>query len=286
MQIGTSFLEFKKNKYIWRLGLTFVVISLSCSGAFALDPMGPSTTGLIQGQFELGIDYSSSTMDLELTNGKYSEWNHTTGMPESGEAESFTLNDFETNKIYANLGYGIWEYCDVFLRLGLVNAEFGDSIWEAGEEFDHQTDLTFCIGSRATFYEDGDFKLGRMIQLSWANLDGALKAPQWTEDESSDIELIEIQAAIGPTFTLPNGTLIYGGPFFHFVGGDIEEKFNDINYKDEDITAKYTWDIEESSVFGGYIGAQVTFDEYTFFNIEYQYTSGADLLGLSLIYRF
>jgi hypothetical protein len=286
MQIETNFIEFKNSKYIRRLAFTLVVISLSCSGALALDPMGPPTTGLVEGQFELGIDYSSSTMDLELTGGKYSEWNHATSEQESGEAESFTLNDFETNKIYTTLGYGIWEYCDVYLRLGLVNAEFGDSIWEAGEEFDHQTDFTFCIGSRATFYEDGDFKLGRMIQLSWANLDGVLKAPQWTEDESSEIELIELQASVGPTFTLPNGTLIYGGPFLHFVGGDIEEKFNDINSEGDDITANYTWDIEESSVFGGYIGAQITFDEYSFFNIEYQFTSGADLLGLSFIYRF
>jgi hypothetical protein len=286
MQIGTILLEFKDNTFIWRLGIALVVITLSCPGAFALDPMGPPATGLIEGQFDLGIDYSNSTMDLELTHGKYTEWNHATSESESGEAQSFTLNDFKTNKIYANIGYGILEYCDVFLRLGVVNAEFGDSIWEAGEEFDHQTDLTFCIGSRATFYEDGDLKIGRLIQLSWASLDGVLKAPQWTEDESSDIELIEIQAAIGPTYTLENGISIYGGPFFHFVDGDIKEKFNDINEDEEEISAKYSWDIEESSTFGGYIGAQITFDEYNFLNIEYQYTSGADLFGLSLIYRF
>jgi hypothetical protein len=286
MQIGTILFKLKNDTFIWRLGIALIITCLSCSGAFALDPMGPPTTGLMEGQFELGIDYSNSTMDLELTNGKYSEWNHITSELDTGEAESFTLNDFETNKIYANLGYGIWEYCDVFLRLGLVNAEFGDSIWEAGEEFDHQTDFTFCIGSRATFYEDGNLQLGRMIQLSWANLDGVLKAPQWTEDESSDIEVFEFQAAVGPTITLENGTLIYGGPFIHFVDGDIKEKFNDVNYKGEDISAKYTWDIEESSIFGGYIGAQMTFGEYTFFNVEYQYTSGADLFGLSLIYRF
>lgn len=286
MQIEKVFLEFKNNTYIWRLGLALVAISLSCSGAFALDPMGPPTTDLMGGQFELGIDYSNSTMDLELTNGKYSQWNITTGEPESGGAESFTLNDFKTNKIYANLGYGIWDYCDVFLRLGVVNAEFGDSIWEAGEEFDHQTDLTFCIGSRATFYEDGDLKIGRLIQLSWVNLNGVLKAPQWTEDESSDIKFIEIQAAIGPTYTLENGISIYGGPFLHFITGDIKEKFNDTNEFGEDISAKYSWDISESSNFGGYIGAQMAFDDYTFFNIEYQLTSGADLFGLSLIYRF
>jgi len=286
MQIGTIFLEFINKKYFRLLSFTLIVIILSGSEAFALDPMGPPTTGLMEGQYEFGIDYSNSTMDLKLEGGKYTEWNHTTSVTESGEAESFTLKDFEMNKIYTHLGYGIWDYCDMFLRLGIVNAEFGDSIWEAGEKFDNQSDITFCIGSRATFYEEGNLKIGRIIQLSWANLAGRLKSPQWTEDESSDIELIEIQAAIGPTYTTENGISFYGGPFFHFVSGDIEEKYNDINEYGEDITAKYTWDINATSNFGGYIGVQLDDGEYTFLNIEYQCTSGADLYSLNLIYRF
>ncbi len=284
MQIRTIFLELKNNKYIWHLGLALVVISLSSPGAFALDPMGPPTTGLMEGQFELGIDYSNSTMELELTNGKWTEW-FNGALNDSGEAVTFRLNDFKMNKIYANLGYGILENCDVFLRLGVVNAEFGDSIWEAGEEFDSQSNLTFCIGSRATFYEEGDLKLGRMIQFSWANLDGDLKASQWTEADSVNIDLIEIQATIGPTYALTDGFSIYGGPFFHFIYGSIEDKFNE-EISGGVLSSEYSWDIDETSNFGGYIGAQMTFDEYTFFNIEYQYTSGADLLGLNLIYRF
>ena len=285
MLSGTIFLKFIKT-YFRLLSLTFVVICISGSEVFALDPLGPPTTGLMEGQYEFGIDYSNSTMDLELDGGKYTEWNHTLSSGTSGEAESFTLKDFEANKIYVNFGYGIWDYCDMFLRLGMINAEFGDSIWEAGEEFDNQSDITFCIGSRATFYEEGNLKIGRIIQLSWANLDGRLKSPQWTEDESSDIEIIEIQAAVGPTYTTDNGISFYGGPFLHFIGGDLTEKFNDVNLDGDDITAKYTWDIGESSNFGGYFGVQLDDGEYTFLNIEYQCTSGADLYSLSLIYRF
>lgn len=285
MLSGTILLRFIKTHF--RLfSLILVLISISGTEVYALDPFGPPTTGLMEGQYEFGLSYSNSSMDLELDSGKYTEWNHTLSTVETGEAQSFTLKDFEANKIYANLGYGIWDYCDIYLRLGIVNAEFGDSIWETNEEFDNQSDITFCIGSRATFYEEDNLKIGRIFQLSWASLDGRLKAPQWTEDESSDIELLEIQAAVGPTYTTENGISYYGGPFFHLVTGDIEENYNDVNGSGHDISAKYTWDIGESSNFGGYIGVQLDDGEYTFCNFEYQFTPDADLYCLSLIYRF
>jgi len=258
------------------------MVGLTGSNAFALDPMGPTTAGLRQGESEIGIDYIQSTMDIKLTQGEYIESLNGT-FKEAGEAVSFELKDFEMNKIYANFGYGIWEGCELFLRLGGVNTEFGDSIWEAGEEFDSNTNFTFCIGSRATFYEIGDLKIGRLIQFSWATMDGDLKAPQWTQPDSVDIDLLEIQIAIGPTYTAPNGTSIYGGPFFHFVDGDLEDKFTD---DATGITSKYSWDIDETSTFGGYLGTQLHIGENSFLNIEYQHTAGADAFGLSYICRF
>ena len=284
MQIRTILLEFGNTRCIRLVGLAFLVIALTSSGTFALDPMGPSTTGLRQGEYDIGIDYSMSTMDIELTQGKFTELLNGS-LNDSGEAESFKLKDFEMNKFYVNLGYGIWDYCDIFLRLGGVNTEFGDSIWEAGEEFDSGTNLSFCIGSRATFYEDGDLKIGRLIQLSWANMDGDLKAPQWAEADSVDMDLMEIQFAVGPTYTLAEGISIYGGPFFHFVGGNLEDNFSEASGGGL-YTSKYSWEIEETSNFGGYFGIQIDNAEYTFFNLEYQHTSGANAIGLSIIWRF
>lgn len=280
MQKRTFVLENGNRNFIRLVIIVLLLISFVNSGAFALDPMGPTTADLRQYESEIGIDYISSTMDIELINGKWTE-SINGAFNDAGEAVSFELKDFEMNKIYANFGYGIWEGCELFLRLGGVNTEFGDSIWEAGEEFDSNTNFSFCIGSRATFYDAGDFKIGRLIQVSWTNIDGDLKAPQWIEADAVDIDLLEVHFAIGPTFTSPNGSSIYGGPFFHFVDGDLEDKFTD-----EGITSKYSWDIDETSTFGGYLGAQMYIAQNTFFNIEYQHTSGADALGLSFIWRF
>jgi len=284
MQKITFVLKHGNKKYIRLFTIVLLLIFLADSSAFALDPMGPTTASLKMDEIMIGFDYTSSTMDIELNNGTYSNYpDPDSEKPPAGEAESFKLKDFEMNKIYANFGYGIWEGCELFLRLGGVSTEFGDSIWEAGEEFDSNTNFTFCIGSRATFYDAGDFKIGRLIQVSWANIDGDLKAPQWTEADSVEMDLMEIQIAIGPTFTSPNGnSTIYGGPFFHFVDGEIEDKFT----LGPGVNPEFIWDIDESSTFGGYLGAQMYIAQNTFFNIEYQHTSGASALGLSLLWRF
>ncbi len=283
MQKRTFVLKYENKKYIQLVTIAFFLISLVNSGAFALDPMGPTTAGLRQGQSEIGIDYISSTMDLDLSGGQYSGELPTAEHPyPSGEAESFTIEDFEMNKIYANFSYGIWDGCELYLRLGGVSTEFGDSIWEAGEKYDGDTSFSFCLGSRATFYEIGDLKIGRLIQLSWTSLDGDLQIPEWPEPDAVNIDLLEVQFAIGATYTALNGTSIYGGPFLHFVDGEIKDTF----IRAPGITPEYTWDIEASSTFGGYFGAQLNIAENTFLNVEYQRTGGADAFGLGFLCRF
>ena len=71
MQKRTFVLKYENKKYIQLVTIAFFLISLVNSGAFALDPMGPTTAGLRQGQSEIGIDYISSTMDLDLSGGQY-----------------------------------------------------------------------------------------------------------------------------------------------------------------------------------------------------------------------
>lgn len=41
-----------------------VLVGLCGSTALALDPMGPPASGLNQGQFSLGFEYSTSEVDL------------------------------------------------------------------------------------------------------------------------------------------------------------------------------------------------------------------------------
>jgi len=291
MNRGTTLAKTENMREIWLLGFVVMIVGLGSSTAFALDPMGPPMANLKQGQFELGADYSYSTMDLKLNKGTYVEYIDG-GFNEAGEAESFTLKNFKTNRVYANMGYGFADNWGAFLRVGGANAKFGDSIWEAGERFDGLTDFSIGLGAKATFYEDDNLKIGGLFQVNWSELDGKLKPAGWpTFDypgaDCVEIELAEIQLAVGPTYKLTDNVLIYGGPFFHFVDGDLDDVYSDIERETGFfLTSKYSWAIEETSTFGGYIGARVEFTENCSFDIEYQHTSAADAFGVSLMWRF
>ena len=269
------------SRSIWLLGFVFMV---GGSAAFALDPMGPPTADLRQGQFEEGIEYSYGTMDLKLNDGIWIE--HLDGVfYDSGNADSLTLKNFKTNKAYFNLGYGIIDGLDVFLRLGATNVTFGDSIWEDAEKFDNHADFTVGCGIKATFYEHDNLKLGGLFQASWAEFDGQLNAAHWAAADFVEMSVTEIQVAVGPTYKLADHISIYGGPFFHFVVGDLDDEFSEASGGGL-LTSKYSWDVNESSIFGGYIGAQVDIAENCSFNIEYQQTATADALSVGFVWRF
>ncbi len=273
--------------------LVLVAFGLGSSAAFALDLMGPPASGLKQGQFHAGVDYSYSQMDLKLTEGRWIEYlDHSS--PLSGKyAESFTLKDFKLNKAHVNIGYGLADNWEGFLRLGGVNAKFGDSnFYEEGEEFDSQTDLAIGCGIKATFYEDGNLKIGGLFQVSRAELDGKMRPNGWpVAGDSVQIELTEIQIAVGPSYKLADNFLIYGGPFLHFIDGDLDDEYSAPEVDEEGtvtgfLTGKDSWAIEERSIFGGYIGAQVDLAENCSLNIECQLTSAAEAICLGLLWRF
>jgi hypothetical protein len=266
---------------IWLLGFVLLVAH---SAALALDPMGPPTADLRQGQFEEGIEYSYGTMDLELNEGTWIE--HLDGLfYDAGDADSLTLKNFKTNKAYFNIGYGIIDGLDAFLRLGGATAKFGDSIWEDAEEFDNNADLAVGCGIKATFYEDDKLKLGGLVQASWAEFDGQLNAAHWAAADLVEMSVTEIQVAVGPTYKLADNISIYGGPFFHFVVGDLDDEFSQASDGGL-LTSKYSWELDESSNFGGYIGAKVDIAEDLSFNIEYQQTESADALSVGFVWRF
>jgi len=266
---------------IWLLGF---VLAVGHSAAFALDPMGPPTAGLKQGQFKEGVESSYSTMDFKLNEGRWIE--HLDGaFFDLGKASSLTLKNFKTNKAYFNLGYGITDDLDAFLRLGVTTATFGDSIWEDAEKFDSHADFTVGCGVKATFYEDDNLKLGGLFQASWAEFDGKLNAAHWAAADFVEMSIVEIQVAAGPTYKLDDRISIYGGPFFHFIVGDLDDEFSEASGGGL-LTSKYSWDVDESSIFGGYIGARVDIAENSSFNIEYQHTAGADALVVGLLWRF
>ena len=150
---------------------------------------------------------------------------------------------------------------------------------------DSHTEFAIGCGIKATFYDDDNLKLGGLFQASWAEFDGKLNAAHWAAADFVEMSITEIQVAVGPTYKLADRISVYGGPFFHFIVGDLDDEFSEVSGGGL-LNSKYSWDVDESSIFGGYIGAQVDIAENSSFNIEYQHTAGADALIVSLLWRF
>ncbi len=268
----------------WLSCIVLAAIGLAGSTAFALDLMGPPAGGLKQGQFHVGLDYSYGEMDLKLDTGRWVE--HLDGMfYDAGKATSFTLKDFETATLYANFGYGIADNWDVFLRLGGTNAEFDDSIWLDAESFDSGAQMAIGAGVKGTFYEEGRFRLGGILQVGWAEYDGKLKAPHWATADLVEMNITEVQIAVGPTYQFTDRFSMYGGPFLHFVDGDLKDRVSEWT-EDGLLTSRYSWRVKEDSVLGAYIGAQVDLAENCSLNFECQLTSAAEAIALGLLWRF
>jgi len=268
------------------LSIVIATVWIGGPAAFALSPLGPPTSGLKQEDFKIGADYSHSKMDLELNDGKYVEY--LDGWFDASGAESdLTLKDIKINTVYANIGYGVTDKLEVFLRLGGTNAKFGGStFWPSGDEFDSNTDFSIGGGIKATFFEEGKLKVGGLIQVDWSELDGAIRPKEWpVADDTVQFDLTQVQIAVGPSYELTERVLIYGGPFLHFVYGNWEDVYNQFDPAGL-LTSKKSWTVEEDSCFGAYIGTQMEINENSTFLIEYQQTSSAYAVGASIAVTF
>jgi len=231
----------EKRKRMLLLVVALMVAVLWSSAAWALRPMGPPMAGLKQSQMSVGFDFSWSKMNLEADGG--------------------TAEDVESLAYLANLGYGIADNWEAFIRLGLAGITVDND--EPGEEdFEGDNQFAYGFGTKVTFAEDDALTWGGLFQIDW------------TKSEDSDVEIDSygIQIAAGPTYQM-EGMGLYGGPFLHFVGGEVD-------------TPGGTIDIEQESIFGGYVGAQFDIAENASWNIEYQLTGDASGIGVGIVWRF
>jgi hypothetical protein len=275
----------EKIRKIWLLGLALVMVGLSGSNAFALDFLGPPVAEIEKEMFGAGIEYSFSSIDLDLIEGDLIVYQNGEFLG-SGTAPSVTVKDVEVNTLYATFGYGIVENYEVFLRMGLASGKFGDSLWEEGEDFDSNVDFAIGAGFKATFYKGFDWKVGGIFQISMTELDGKLESSAWSIYQPNFVEIssTEMQIAIGVNYLRSSRLSIYGGPFVHFISGDFDYKFTRIGENFD--TGEYSWEFSEGPTYGGYIGAQVKVVENGFANVEYQQTSDADFIGASFLLKY
>lgn len=243
----------------------FLVVAFLVSPVSALTYMGSPTSNVKQGDLLLGFDYSDSKSDVE--------WR--------AYGLKGTVKDFESDLYLGKVGLGLADGFELFGRFGLNRMDYTLSRMEYTEDI--QDGFKFNSGNEFTWGAGMKATLGRKDKISWGALfqfmditghdrpyfDGYLI--------DSEIDAYEIQLAIGPSYERDN-LCLYGGPFLHVIGGDVDMKSAG--------TALSSFDIEQSSEVGGYIGLGWQFAENSSLNVEYQLTDDAHVIGISLLNRF
>ena len=277
-------------KRIALLSVAIMVVGVCSSPALALPPMGPPKATLGENQWAVDFKYAYQEMDLEL-NGKTRENLGAGWLPT--DLTKYTIEDLTSNMFLGSLGYGICDTWDAFVHVGAADAK--DDVAEilgcgrSGNRFqgfNGGDGLVWGFGTRATFGQEGDLAWGGLFQMTWSDPDGSSVGLRGDPQFSGDVELDfwEIQIAIGPTLQL-DGFSIYGGPFFHFVKGDMDLKGSTV---EDSVTqlVESSANIREKSRFGGYGGVQWDLAEKVCWYTECQFTGDAWGLGTGVVWKF
>lgn len=246
--------------------LLIVTIGLIFAGqAWALTYIGSPTSNAKQGELLLGFDYSDSELDVE--------WR--------GYGLKGIIKNVESDLYLGKVGLGLLDGFELFGRFGLNRMDYTLRQMEYTEDiedgfcFNSGNEFTWGVGTKAT--------LGRKDNLSWGAL---FQIMDFTGHDKTyfdgylidtEIDAYEIQLAIGPSYERGN-LCLYGGPFLHVIGGDVDMK--------SESTTLSSFDIEQGSEVGGYVGLGWQFEENSSLNVEYQLTGDAQIIGISLLNRF
>ena len=281
-----------------KIALFIVTVMLLCASnsvVFALSPMGPPKALYGLNRWGFGIEYGNQTMDLEA-DATVSEIMIVD--PDVYEAPprkfKHNIDNLKSNILMVRAGYGLNDNWDAFLRLGLADAkgdiEYLNPVNPSPYEykgFEGSFGFGWGIGTRATFWQDDTVSWGGLLQITWLEPDnsGVTLSGEPNFDGDVEIDIEEVQIAVGPTWRANDSISIYGGPFVHFVNGDL-----DINGRTTDRGTEFiletTGDIEEESQFGGYAGAHLEMDENTSCYIECQLTNDAWGIGIGYAQGF
>ena len=244
-----------------KLLLSIMVVGMCSSAVLALAPMGPPVAGLPQGQYSAGFGYAFSKMNLELSG------------PIAGMTTGRAELDVESNIYYGFLGYGISDDWNIWGAVAGADAEFdGEGVGTTYEG----SDFAFAIGTVRTLAEspDGKTKWGASCQYSWGQTDDKLSTGSRTFLNGAtgtfsgtpkiELKMYEVQVAVGPARQVSDDCLVYGGPFLHFVEGDLDIRDSRNEYELEQL-----WEL------GAFIGTAINLGDDATLDAEFRLTDQA-----------
>jgi len=278
-------------KKLFRSAVVFLLAAVTCSSALAIAPLGSPTAGLEQGQKRAAFEYGYGKADLETGKIKVTTWGDMTiGGAHSVTGPGVTLKDVESNAFLANIGYGATDNWEVYALLGMANIQI-DKVGTAKElGADGDYGFGYGFGTKYTFRKEDSLSWGAMFQMDWASSEasGTVTGDFFgtnVEVAKTDVEIdyYEIVIAVGPTYEMNEQLRIYGGPFFFMLDGEYDMKLTGKGGEDG---FKMSFDLEEASQFGGYVGAEYDLAENAPLFVELQFTGDSWGLGAGIGWKF
>ncbi|HUT30121.1 MAG TPA: hypothetical protein VMX13_10045 [Sedimentisphaerales bacterium] len=238
------------------------VFGLCQTRAVALEGMAAPRAALDKGQFSVGLDYSFSKEDVKVS-GSYVSYLF-------GE-KTLAVKDAESKRYYLSVGYGVRDWLEGYVRIGLANADYdSDEL-----EFNGDDKMAWGYGMKATFWQWKNLTVGGLAQMSWINTDGQGLGPDW----EGEYDAYEAQIAAGVTVDMGDWS-IYGGPFYYMLEGDFDFDLNSPQYP------RLSADVKEESAVGGFVGAEFVFGEGLSFGLDYAMTGDGFAIGAGFILAF
>jgi len=246
-----------------RRTVAILLCILWAASAGALDHMGLPKAELEQGQISLGFDYSFSREDVEADGSDL--------IPLFGE-KTITVKDVESNRYYGRIGYGLMDWCELFVRLGVGDADADDG----NIEFNTTDKFAWGYGAKLTLIDDEKIDWGGLWQMSWLSTNDADSI--WATGVKGEYDGWDMQIAAGPVIDM-DGWFLYGGAFYYMLDGDFDGKSAGVTV--------LSVDIEQESEFGGYIGAQLPLvGERVCIGVDFALTADGYSVSSGLVCKF
>jgi hypothetical protein len=173
-----------------------LIILCAAGSALALGPLGPTTTTMRQGQWEIGFAYTEGEQDIVLD-------------------DVSEMEDVELKSSLGRVAVGLaTNRAELFGLFGLAKYEQEDS----------NPDLAVGVGARITATSEEELNWGIVAQIVRYEFDL----------DSTELRLNEIQVGIGPTWRPCRYFVLYGGPMLHFLFGEFDNDSGTENDIEED----------------------------------------------------
>lgn len=272
-----------------------VCLTVGAWPAWAGAPMGPTLPIIEKGQWAFGVEYAYEKIDVGA-DGTCVE--SIVGGPSESYRQKFTIDGMKTHMFYGRIEYALCTDWDVFVRLGAARSDAdvkatgpGVIIGRGAEAgLDAGYGFSAGLGTRATFYRSGPWRIDGLAQVTWLDPDDSRFRITNRDDSSqavagtAKLEYLQGQIALAAAYRAKTWGL-WGGPFVQIIDGDLDL---DARFLIDGASAgriKCSADVEEESWLGLSLGADCELTQNLTGWIGGQITEDSWLVGIGILVR-